>query len=122
MKKPTKSKLIKKLDKIVSLIIRSKGHSDKSGKADNLQDCHIFSRSCMSTRWDLDNHICLTAGEHLFWAHKNPIEFTEWVKGFLGLEKYEALRVKAQTIKKWSIWELEELLKGFENLLQGKSG
>ena len=98
-----------KLDKVFSLIIREYGSCEKCGKRDGLQCAHIFSRSNLAVRWDTDNAWCLCAGCHLYWAHKNPVEFTEWTKNRMGEEKYQALRVKANTIKKWTDIELSQL-------------
>ena len=71
----------------------------------------------MSVRWDMDNLLCLTAGEHLFFAHKNPIEFTEWVKTFLGQDRYDRLRIRANTLYQWKIYELEALYESFKEQL-----
>lgn len=72
------------------------------GKRSYLNSHHIFSRSKLSTRWDLDNGICLCAGCHtlssVFSAHKTPAEFIEWIKEYRGLEWYERLREKARRI------------------------
>lgn len=50
----------------------------------------------------------------MFWGHKNPVEFTEWTKERLGINNYEELRREAKSTKKWSVWEMEELLKNLE--------
>lgn len=116
MKKPTRSSIRNKLDIIFSQIIRSKGRCERCGKTEGLQAAHIFSRSNLAVRWDLENAFCLDSGCHVYWAHKNPIEFTEWTKVMLGEEKYQKLRRKASTIKKWSIPELEDLLTNLQML------
>lgn len=58
--------------------------------------------------------MCLCSGHHTlsstFSAHKTPIEFTEWLKEYLGEEKYDELRAEARIIKKWMPHEKEELL------------
>jgi hypothetical protein len=50
----------------------------------------------------------------LFWAHSEPIQFTEWVKKWLGLKRFRELRRRAVTPKIWTPAELlakEEELK-----------
>lgn len=106
MKKLTKMYLRKKLDKIVSEIIRKRGLCEKCGSSKNLHTAHIFSRSYLSVRWDLDNCLCLCCKCHLYWAHLNPIEFVEFVKVLLG-DKYEALKEKFREITKLSEADLE---------------
>ena len=102
----------KELDKIFSILTRSKGKCERCGKTTTLQTVHIFSRKNLATRWDKDNVLCGCAGCH-FWAHQNPILFTEFVKSKKGVEKYEEIKKKSITIKKWAILELEELLEEF---------
>ncbi|GAG32481.1 unnamed protein product, partial [marine sediment metagenome] len=78
---------------------------------------HIFSRSNLSVRWDLNNGVCLCSGHHTLnnnSAHKAPTEFVEWMKEIWDIEWYNNLRVKANTIKKWTIPELESLVKEFK--------
>lgn len=115
MKKKNKKSLKKLLDKEFSLIVRKKGRCSRCGKKDNLQCAHIFSRSLLSTRWNLDNAICLCGGCHLWWAHKNPVEFTEFVKEILGEERFDALRLQARTTVKWTEMGMEYHL----NFLRG---
>lgn len=109
MKKQTKSSLTRKLDKECSRIVRQRP-CDKCGLIDyeKRQCAHIFSRTYRSVRWFMDNLLCLCAGCH-FWAHRNPILFTEWVKTYLGEEKYQNLKIMATAIKKWTLGEMEEL-------------
>jgi hypothetical protein len=107
----TKSAIIRKLDKIFSEIVRSKGYCvkcNKDGATVQLQTAHIFSRTYKSVRWDYHNSLCLCAGCH-FWAHRNPVLFTEFVKSYLGDLGYETLKMSASCTKKWTIPELEDL-------------
>ena len=113
-----KKTIKRKLDKVVSEIVRSKGYCVKCNKTMNLQCCHIFSRKNLSTRWDLDNLLCMDAGCH-FWSHQNPVLFTEFVKEYLGSLRYEALKVRAKAIKKWSE---DELISYYNVLLKTREG
>lgn len=119
--KTERQKLKDKLDKLFSVIIRSKGHCERCGKTEYLNCHHIFSRSNLSVRWNLDNGVCLNAGWHTLQknsAHKNPIEFINWIKGQRGVEWYENLRIKANQIKKWTIPELKEKVKAFQEMIK----
>ena len=73
---------------------------------------HIFGRVNRSVRWDLDNGLCLCPLHHTlgsFSAHQSP-EFVDWIKGYIGIKEYNELMTKANTIKKWTYEEKEELL------------
>lgn len=61
----------------------------------------------MATRWDMDNLLCMCAGCH-FWSHKNPTLFTEFVMEYLGKERYENLKQRAKSIRKWTLEEMIE--------------
>jgi len=116
-KKTPYRKLVNKLDKICGEIVRGRGRCQKCDKVDaTLQTAHIFSRSKMSIRWDIEyNLVCLCYYCHQQ-AHSNPIFFTEWVKEFLGPYRYRVLKKRARTITSWSVYELEELLKILERI------
>jgi len=72
------------------------------GKTEYLNSHHIFSRSNMKLRFDINNGICLCSGHHTlksdFSAHKTPADFIEWIKEYRGLEWYEELRRKAKQV------------------------
>lgn len=80
-----------------------------------LHSHHIFSRSKKSTRWDIDNGICLCAGHHVlsstFSAHKTPTEFTYWFEKYKGKDFIEMLTFKSNQISKLHNFEKELLLK-----------
>ena len=109
MRKITKSYLTYKLDKCCSDLVHERDLCQKCGGFNSLQTAHIFSRSLRSVRWDLDNLLLLCAKCH-FWAHKNPILFTEFVRYYYSEYKYEQLKLKATMIKKWTLCEMQELL------------
>jgi hypothetical protein len=88
-------KQIKKLDDTWSAKIKLKGYCEHCKKTIKLNAHHVFSRSNRSTRWDLENGICLCVGCHVFSsqfsAHKTPMEFAEWIKEYRGEEWYSYL-------------------------------
>ena len=117
MRKQTKSSLTRKLDKAVSRIVRARGMCEfcSISDYDKLQCCHIFSRTYRNTRWDLKNLLCLCARCH-FLSHRNPIDFTESVKQYLGDYEYTQLRLRHNAIKRYTLQDMAELLTTLENL------
>ena len=87
----------------------------RCGRWNMLQCAHIYSRSHMATRWDPDNALTLCLPCHLYWCHRSPVEFSEWIREtYLGEFNYQQLRAKATSIKQWKRWEMEELLETFK--------
>ena len=94
----TKKSLKLQADKLFSDIVRKDNicewcgvHGEKS----DFECAHIFSRRYLSTRWDLLNGLCLCHACHRR-AHNKPVEFTEFVKEYLGLISYQELRERAK--------------------------
>lgn len=106
MKINSKKTLTRKLDKLCSLIIRSRGRCERCGSVKSLQCCHIFSRTYRSLRWSLDNLLCLCAKCH-FWCHLNPIGFSQFVENTLGKDKFSQLLESHKEISKFTIEDLE---------------
>jgi len=121
MKRPSKTTLRNKLDKIVSEIVRKRGNCEKCKSKENLQACHAFSRKFNNTRWDIDapNVFCLCASCHRKF-HDNPIMFTEWVKSYLGSERYDLLKEAHNQIVKYTIDDLLTKLGVLEQIARKK--
>lgn len=117
MRKQNKTSLTRKLDKETSRVVRSKGICQwcDASTYELLQCCHIFSRTFRNTRWDFNNLLCLCASCH-FRAHREPVEFTEFVKQVLGESNYVMLRHNHNAIKRWSVNEMQELLETLNKL------
>ena len=68
-----------------------------------LNSHHVRSRTNYSTRYNLDNGICLCALHHTlsstFSAHKTPLEFVEWIKEYRWEAWYDNLKLESN--KKW---------------------
>jgi len=95
MKKPTKTTLRNKLDKVFSKVIRARDKKClKCGKQSSLQCAHIASRTHLAGRWNEMNAITLCTGCHLFWAHKEPLEFVAWLQKHHPAVYKEAKEVK----------------------------
>jgi len=91
--KPSHSKLVKKADAAFGGIVRSVGfcQSGRPNHAGPLQCAHHFSRRYEATRWTIGNASCLCAACHVFFTHR-PLEWDEWLRQRMGLERYEAMR------------------------------
>lgn len=118
-KKPTKTSLDNLWSKIVK--IRAGNKCEVCGKTDGLNSHHIFSRSNHSTRWDVQNGVCLCVSHHVFGnfsAHKAPIEFVEWLKSKRDDDWYFDLRRRAQRPYKPNYAEVKERLDAVVNSLK----
>lgn len=77
-----------------------------------LNSHHIYSRSKKSTRWHVQNGICLCVGHHTFSstfsAHKTPLEFTQWLVKYKGQDYLDRLQIKANTTSK--LFDFEKTL------------
>jgi hypothetical protein len=116
----------KKLDILWSKLVRQR---DKKcmycQSTEYLNAHHIFSRSNLSTRWDLANGICLCSGCHTFSskfsAHKTGTEFTYWLESIKGREFLDKLRLKAHSTEKLSKEVYYNALIEFENKINSKT-
>ena len=121
-KKREKPDLVKRLDKVFSAYIRlrdcmpngqcqciSCGHIKYFREMDN---GHFFSRSNMATRFDEDNCNAECIGcnrcksDHIFYYQENLIRK-------IGLARFETLKARSSTIKKWSDDELQEMIRKY---------
>ena len=106
--KQTKTKVKKRLDKLWSKIIRSKGYCEVCGKREYLNAHHIIGRRAMNTRYDLRNGCCLCSGCHTFGnksAHQNPLWFDEWLRNNRNSD-YKHLKEKQWKMKQYTLDEL----------------
>ena len=122
MRKQSRKTVIRKLDTIISKIVRQRGYCERCNRTNNLQAAHIYSRSRMSTRFDLKNILCLCPDCHMNFAHKNPLEFAEFVEKFLGEEETDRLTLRANLPRKFEIYELEDLLTRFNDIAKELEG
>ena len=118
-----------KLDILWSLLVKHRAgfRCEYCGSREKvLNSHHIYSRSNRSTRWDLENGVCLCVGHHTFStkfsAHKTPTEFTEWLYETKGEAFMNDLRVKAHAIAKLKMFEKEELLEKLQTIKQYYDG
>jgi len=113
-----------KYDIVFSRLIRAMAgdQCEKCGRREGQLECaHIFGRRSKSTRWDLDNALCLCHSCHRH-TTENPVLFFDWLRVYIGDDKLDELRLRAHSVKKWTQEEkdlmykdLKERLKTYEN-------
>jgi hypothetical protein len=97
-KTKTPAKIKKELDVLFSKYIRARDPiCVKCLRGQPTQCAHIFGRGKISTRWDENNALGLCFYCHLYWAHREPVEFTLWVQERMGAKQFAALKKKANT-------------------------
>lgn len=106
----------KRLDEAWSKLVKLKAgeRCEVCGKIRHLNSHHIFSRAKRSTRWDVENGVCLCVGCHVgnnFSAHKTPLPFADWIKKQRGENWYNLLLYKSNQISKLHKFEKEQKLK-----------
>ena len=108
-KKPAKKQLEDACDKLWSQCIIARDRTCRYyNTKDRLSAHHIRSRTHKSTRWDLDNGICLSWKVH-FLQKANPERFQDIVIDIIGDEKYQALKRKSLVVFDYNIKDLEDM-------------
>lgn len=125
MKKLTRSKLIKKLDKVFSLYIRQRYAKNEiakcftCGKQDHykkLQCGHFQSRKYYSTRWDETNCQVQCAGCNVF-KYGEQFVFGVNLNKKYGEGTAESLYLKSKQLTKYSTTDLEDLINKYNMLI-----
>lgn len=124
-KKPTRSKLIKKLDVIFSQYIRL-SRSDKNGfctcitcgkkghwKNGGIQAGHFMSRKHYSTRWNEDNVHPQCVACNMF---RSGEQYKYSI--FLGTDKANDLFLQSQKIVKFANNEIEQMIAEYSDKLK----
>lgn len=115
-----------KLDKAWSRLVkeRAKWRCEycKVGVTKKLESHHIYSRANKSTRWKVENGVCLCFSHHVgsskFSAHQTPVEFTEWLYKEKGERFMRNLRWKAHSVSKLALFEKKIILEELEKELK----
>jgi len=118
-----KTKIKKKLDVLFSQVVRARDKEClKCRSCMDLQCAHAASRRHLSGRWDELNAVTLCTRCHLWWAHKEPLEFTLWLKENHPAVYERALEVSTEvwkpTLEDYQALETE-LKARLKSLLQG---
>ena len=88
------------------------------GSVSNLQCGHLFTRSKYSVRWDLDNCHAQCPGCNLRHEY-DPHVYVAAYLTLYGLDAYQSLYRRAETPRKWSTDQLEDLAMAMEEKLKG---
>lgn len=117
-----KTDYVKKLDKVFSLYIRLRDtlpsgyfrciSCGQIKRFDQADAGHFWSRRHMATRFDEDNVSAECAGCNRFKADHLIGYQTNLIKK-IGMGRFELLQVKANSMKKWSDFELEAMIKHY---------
>jgi hypothetical protein len=114
-KKISKKSIEKKLDLLWSEAVKIKAGyvCEYCKKSENLNSHHIISRANKTTRWDLENGVCLDVSHHtfsnVFSAHLTPLEFVDWIYETRGKKEINQLRKESQKKADLSIPHLLEI-------------
>lgn len=119
-KAPSKTKLKTELDRVFSLFIR---HRDRykcvtCGKESQEQaQCgHYIPRANMNTRWDEENCHCQCVGCNVF-KKGNMDEYAIFMVKTYGEGILEKMKMRKNTIKQWTIKELQEKIAHYKEKL-----
>lgn len=95
MKKPSRKSLVKKLDTITSLIIRSREkRCVQCGSTENLTNGHVLAGRYHSLRWDLrpDGNCHTQCWPDNFRHTKQQDHYHDWYRRTYGEEAWQKLR------------------------------
>ena len=129
MTKIKKPKSLKKIcDELWAKVIKAKAgyKSELSGKTESLHAHHIAGKPNYRLRYEIENGICLTAGEHFFGIHHQgrQKDYEARIKAVRGEDIYERLEKlksesKTKNLKLVKIYlesELKEILENFKKI------
>jgi len=113
--KPKLPKLLKEADRVFSLYIRNRDKRCVCCNAtERLQCGHLIKRGRRSIRFHEKNCNCQCAScnvKHNYY----PEFYTNWFIKKYGLCEYEALINQSKEVKKFTVSELQEIIKKYEN-------
>jgi len=113
MTKTRKLQIKADCDDLWSFLVKAGGKCEHCNSNSRLNAHHYWSRSCLSTRFDLDNGFCLCVSCHVlssgFSAHKTPAEFVDWAREYRGQAWEDELRSKKNQILKLTEQDYEDL-------------
>lgn len=109
---PMKARL-KEADRVFSLWIRSR---DKRciccGTTERLQCGHLITRGAKSVRFDEENSNAQCARCNFLHEHRPEFYTTQFLRKY-GRKKYEDLVRRSKQPKKWTTWELDEIIQRY---------
>ena len=77
---------------------------------------HLFTRAAHSTRWDyLPDGNCHCQCHACNMRHEEDAKpFTDWYIGKFGQAAYDALLARHNRVRRWSVGELEDLIRAMQ--------
>ena len=115
-----------KYDRVTSDLVRAlRGYTcekcglvgKKGADGPQMHAAHIVGRRNAGTRYDLDNILCLCAYHHSYFTER-PVEFTDWLREYMGEEKVDAIKLKGWQVHKWKAKEKEALYQDYRKRLK----
>jgi hypothetical protein len=104
----------KRCDEEFSQLVRSREVCDRCGKTESLACAHIIPRTNHTLRWDIMNALCLCYSCHIFYAHKDPLGFVDYLMSKYP-ERMVYLQENRNKILKRTTDDYIILLKNLEN-------
>lgn len=121
-KRSPRKSAVAKLDRVFSLYIRARdGACVQCGTTENLTCGHVFSRVAFSTRWDEENAFCQCSSHNMRHEY-DPYPFLELVRERLGEQRLQELHRRYTQPRKFTTYELLELVVYFTEKLDVLSG
>ncbi len=121
MAKTARQKITKKLDDIVSEIVRERNkRCVMCGSVTKLGNGHVFSRRSNSLRWDIrpDGNCHTQCWKHNYLhSIRDPYAYYQWYIEKFGKKRFDELYSEWHTIRKFSMPDLEEM---YEELVKFK--
>lgn len=115
-----------KLDTIFSKLVRNKAEwrcercdDGYAVHAENLHCSHFMGRRYRGTRWDFENAFAHCMKCHHYFS-MNPVEFRRWALKAMGQEKFDRVRIKAETVTKLTDADKEGLYLTFKDMTKGR--
>lgn len=116
-KNSDRKKIVKKLDTLVSQIIRKRvPYCVTCNSRERLQCSHIFSRVAYSTRWDFNNLTTQCAGCNMRHEH-DSFPLHDWFIREYSLEDFRILHALWKQPKKWTQADLEALYEKLSGMI-----
>lgn len=124
MRKIKRSSLVAKLDARFSEYIKKRDRRCViCGSTSGLQTSHYYGKGAhYSTRWDEINSHAFCAGCHLRHHNRDPEMYRDWMHERYGEETMDALRLRANIIRKFTDSDIAELVKLFEAKIKRLEG
>lgn len=117
----TKGQLTKRLDDAWSLAVKVRAgyRCEVCGKIDTLNSHHIVGRRNRMIRWDVKNGVCACVSHHKFGResfHEDPLWAKEWLED-KRWEDYAYLYQVKNTIKKWTLDDMQDQLRKLNKII-----